>query len=935
MVSVGADDTTTSLTTPGVASHSMSSLGPGDRVGRYLVIDRLGSGGMGVVYSAYDPELDRKVAIKLLLPRPYAKEPMQRAYGKAMQRLFGDPAPASEREPDPEQQRLLREAQATAQLSDPNVVTVHDVGEHEGHVFVAMEFVEGCTLRAWLDAQRRGWRDVLAVMTKAGAGLAAAHAKGLVHRDFKPDNVMIGNDGRVRVMDFGLVLPTGELDRSGSGELQPTHDALGVELTKDGAVMGTPAYMSPEQFLRQPLDHHSDQFSFCVTLWESLYGERPFAGRSIASLAAAVTEGQRVEPTRTGDVPRVLHRVLERGLATHRAQRYPSMRALLAELARDPSRMRKRFVAVGSVAVVAAFVVGGVWVERARKSAACRREGEALHDIWNEDARARVSNGILATGKSHAASTLAKTTPWLDRYADEWATMRTHACETIALRKDGRELAAKTVTCLDRRTSRFAALVEQLAAADDMITHKAVGMAAGLPPLAECTNEAVLVRRATQDESPEAVALEDRLERVAILRVTGKIDDALAETQAVLAAGVERGLPQIVARSRFEHGVLLGQRGDYDGAVRELTEAVFAATEIDDEVGMARATSQLAYVIAYYQARPEEAETWTRWARVLAKRLDTDGDLLTASLEERLAMVAYSRAQYEDALALARGALAKKEAVYGRDHPEVATTLNNLAIVQTASGATKDAIATIERSLAITASAYGSEHPEVAAPLGNLARLHFLSGEREAARDELERAVAILESAYGSAHPELAKAYVNLGTVVQAMGDYERALVITQRSLAALEATFGAEHPNVAATLNNLGIVERKLGRVDDAVAHHERALAIRQRVLEPGHVGIAETLDALGEDLRARGEHEAALVRFRESLAVLQSSQQSHHEPIALFNVGREELECGRPAAAIEPLRRAVELMDAYALDPGTRADAQRWLDRARAEAP
>jgi tetratricopeptide (TPR) repeat protein len=927
-MSLGLEDTS-----PAPASRSgLASLQSGDRVGRYLVLDRLGAGGMGVVYSAYDPELDRKVAIKLLLPRPFARaRPMERAYGEAMHRLFGDPQPTPDSAPDPEQQRLLREAQATAQLSDPNVVTVHDVGEHEGHVFVAMEFVQGTTLREWLARERRSWREVLAVMAKAGAGLAAAHAKGLVHRDFKPDNVMIGDDGRVVVMDFGLVRPTGELDRTTSREHQPTTDALGLEITRAGAVIGTPAYMSPEQFLGHAVDHLSDQFSFCVATWEALYGQRPFRGESLVSLATAVTEGERVPAPRDAAVPRAIERVLDIGLATDPAERHASMRALLAELARDPSRTRKRIL--GAATLVGAIgIAAAAWgIERARARASCANEGAHIHDIWSADARARVEMALRDSKAVYAETTFAKLTPWLDRYAEGWETMRVEACNKIAFRQDGRELAAKTVACLDRKASRFSSLIDELAGADESTVRGAVQRAASVAPLSECTNEAALVRTPGYDQhDPELNALEDRLDRAQVLERAGQLEEALAIVDAVIADA--RDVPHALVMAKLQRGSLLILRGDYEAAEHELTETLFTAAELDDDANMARAAVLLANVIAYYQRRPEDAEIWIRWGRALVRRLDTDEDMLTASLNEKLSLVEYARGHHEEALAIGRDALASKEALYGLDHPEVAVTLNNIAVVQIAGGALPDALVTLERALAITEEALGPDHPDYAASLTNLAQIRFLSGDHEGSREAMERVVSILGSTLRPDHPDLAKALGNLATVLQALGKNDEALAVAQRSLRGLQAGFGSEHPSVAKGLLTVGQIEQKLGRIDEAIAHHEQALAIQKKVLDPGHADIAGSLDALGEDYAARGDHETALRHYREALKLLQAGEKSHQEPQALFHVGRSEIECGRPQAAIEPLRRAAALYEEYGMDPSERALVLETLARAEA---
>ena len=229
-------------------------------MGRYLVLGTLGEGGMGVVHAAYDPELDRKVALKVLLPGRGG-----RAKGH---------------------ERLLREAQSLARLSHPNVVAVHDVGTHEGRVFVAMEFIAGTTLSATIESQRPGLEAIVGLYAAAGRGLEAAHRVGLVHRDFKPDNVMVDREGRVRVVDFGLAQAVAEASAEESSQ------GSAVGLTATGALMGTPAYMAPEQFQGRPTDARTDVFAFCVALYEHLHGERPFAGETLVTLAAEVTAGR-------------------------------------------------------------------------------------------------------------------------------------------------------------------------------------------------------------------------------------------------------------------------------------------------------------------------------------------------------------------------------------------------------------------------------------------------------------------------------------------------------------------------------------------------------------------------------------------------------------------------------------------------------------------
>jgi len=345
------------------------------RIGRFVVIKRIGEGGMGLVYAAYDDALDRKVAVKLLHPRGAA----------------GSDAKT----------RLVREAQALARLSHPSVIHVYEVGTWQEQVYVAMEFVDGGTLGHWQRQEGRGWRDVLEAYVAAGRGLAAAHAGGIVHRDFKAANVLVRRDGAVRVVDFGLArqeLESGtavpdrpaELDNSTpslslvTGDMASGGDA---PLTRTGVIMGTPAYMAPEQHLGHRADPRSDQFSYCVSLYEALYGFRPFAGETLGLLRRNVLAGRLEHPPRYNDIPPRIFKVLQRGLQVHPHERYPAMEPLLDDLVHDP-RVALRRLAYALLVVLAAALVGALWWSE-REERAARAEGEQLRAQFE---RARVLN---------------------------------------------------------------------------------------------------------------------------------------------------------------------------------------------------------------------------------------------------------------------------------------------------------------------------------------------------------------------------------------------------------------------------------------------------------------------------------------------------------------------------------------------------------------
>jgi formylglycine-generating enzyme required for sulfatase activity len=350
----------------------------GARIGRYVILERVGSGAMGVVYGAYDPELDRKIALKLL-----------RGVGAGAGPLAGA--------------RMMREAKAMARLSHPNVAAVHDVGLYDGQVFLATEFLSGGTVRDWLEAAPRGWRAIVAVFIAAGRGLTAAHAAGLVHRDFKPDNVLLDKEGRARVVDFGLARNVETTDSQEANEPPPPkHDpnaATGVDLnqtgrldklTRTGALMGTPAYMAPEQFMGEATDERTDQFSFCVALYEALYGERPFEGETVLSLSVSVTEGQIRPMPKDRDVPTWIRRTALRGLRTRREDRYPSMVALIAALEDDPAiRQRRRLVAAGLAGIALASVLVARQIVTRRRVEVDRRVTAAIDEAVGRAKAAR------------------------------------------------------------------------------------------------------------------------------------------------------------------------------------------------------------------------------------------------------------------------------------------------------------------------------------------------------------------------------------------------------------------------------------------------------------------------------------------------------------------------------------------------------------------
>ncbi|MEZ4384970.1 MAG: serine/threonine-protein kinase, partial [Nannocystaceae bacterium] len=512
---------------------------------------------MGVVYAAHDPELDRKVALKLVRAGARGSE---------------------------ERRRLLREAQAMARLAHPNVVAIFDVGEHSGEVFLAMELVDGETLRAWR-AREHPWREVLGALVDAGRGLAAAHAKGLVHRDFKPDNVMIDGDGRVRVMDFGLareLVGDPDVAPSAAALAALADDAASPALTRTGALLGTPAYMAPEQFAGAATDARTDQFALCVTMWEALYGARPFAGGSTAALARAIQSGARQPPPRDVRLPRWLRAAIERGLATDPGDRWPSIDALLGALRRGQSRARRRRLGVGLVAVAALVAAAFAWdaTRRSRAHAACARAGAAIGELWDDAARDRVRAGIEASEASYAATTAAKVTPWIDRFTATWSAARGELC--VAAEIDGaidEALYARGKLCLEGQVMELESLLDELGRADAQVVQRAVAAAAALSEVRSCSDPARLARLPQPPAAEEARLrrLRGDLSRASTLLVASKYAEGLSVVEAALADAEALAWPPLVAEAQLSRGALLAKLGRYDEAEAALEAAYFTA----------------------------------------------------------------------------------------------------------------------------------------------------------------------------------------------------------------------------------------------------------------------------------------------------------------------------------------------------------------------
>ncbi len=895
------------------------------RLGHYVLLAKLGQGGMGIVCAAYDEKLDRKVALKLL-----------HAQGSEQAQL-----------------RLVREAQALARLSHPNVVQIYEIAEVEGLTFLVMEFVEGVTLREWLSAERRDRAAILAVLDAAGRGLVAAHAEGLVHRDFKPDNVMIRRDGRVLVMDFGLA--RGEAaerseSKQGSATIQPdeptsaSDDAptslarrlldtntlphfersspLSNDLTVTGSLLGTPAYMAPEQFKGAETSPKTDQFAFCVSLWEALYGKRPFSAPTVAGLSLAVTSGHLTVPE-AASVPTWLRKILERGLSVDAERRWPSMDALLEALRADPTR-RRRWLAAG-VGLVGLALVGTIGFrvanehELAEARSACEAEGQAILADWTPDDRAAIERAFVDTGVGSAASAWTYTQRWVDAYVRDWSELRTQTCvETRVERRRDVDTYARISECLDEQRTTFAALVDAWHQPERRTISRAPAAKANLPPLSTCVDETWLAQRVRLPDDAhtreQVEALRSRLERARGLELAVAYDQGLAEARSALSEAEALGWAPVVAEAQLMVGDLLLDVGDAD-AGRGSTQAAFgSAGKSGHDIVTLMAATRLVYVVGHVLAQPEQGLLWAEVASMLIERMGLAGSLRHAQLLNNIAVVQDDLGRFDDALANYRRSLDLREAALGPDNLTVASSLSNIATTLMHQGAYDEALALFQRSLGIRERFLGHEHIDVAASLDNIGALHFNRSEYAEALAALRRALTIWESALGPDHVDVATTLSNMGSVLWLMGDNEAALAAYERALAIREAGLRPGHPDIASSLVSIASVQTSMGDHERALAGHLRATALLEQELGPTNYQLAQPLVQLGIAQSEAGSFADALASFQRALAIRDATLPPDHPDIAytLLNLATEQLNLELYPEALASCERARALFEA-----------------------
>ena len=731
---------------------------------------------------------------------------------------------------------------------------------------------------------------------------------------------MVGADGRVRVMDLGLARALGDDDGPGekfSADAPPTgtgRQVLSVRVTQAGAIMGTPAYMSPEQFEGQPVDARTDVFSFCVTLWEALMGERPFAGDTLPELAANVCSGIVRPAPRARRVPGWLRRVCLQGLAALPGRRFASMQDLLGALAhgRTQARARKWLLGAATVAALGASTVAYQHHDRAGRIAACEQAGVGIFDDWNAEARARVRAGIVATGLAYADVTADKVMPFLDAHAAAWRDGRTRVClQADVERTLAAEQFDRAVWCLDERRMELVGLVGELGHADPMVVQKAVGAVAGLPPVSPCTDPQELAAlppppSAERRASVDAVRTTSSRARARLL--AGKYPEGLDLARTAVAEAEELGWPPMTAAARELEGALLAKTGDFAKAEAASLAAYFEAAKVRAWNVSFSAASELVYNVGYRQARHAEGRGWAGHSEVVIGFVGDPLGLREALRLNALVAVHQSAGAYAEAKELGGRVLAIREKTLGPEHPDVALAASNLGVIHERMGAFAEAKALIQRSLELREKALGPEHPDVAQSLNNLAIVYLNTAAYAEAKALHERALRIREKALGPVHADVAGSLLNLASVHSSTGAYAEAMPLYKRALSILEKVLSPEHPNVALVLNNLAETQQRMGAYAEAKALYERALGIREKALGPAHFNVAYSLGNLGDLALVQDRPAEALPLLERAVAIYDAiADQQEGESANRFRLAQALIRTnGNRTRALAEARRA-----------------------------
>ena len=893
---------------------------PGEKIGRYLLLEQVGQGGMGVVFSAFDPQLNRKIALKIL------KATQSDSDNKRQLRA-----------------RLYREAQAIAKLSHPNVITVFDVGTVGASVFVAMEFVEGVTLTEYLE-KPRSLHAILSAFVQAGRGLSAAHQAGLVHRDFKPDNVLMGFDGIARVSDFGLArsdpsLVVDEDDEddfdSDPGDVDDG-DLLSSPMTQAGAVVGTPRYMAPEQHAGAPPDPRSDQFAFCVALYQSLYGQEPFVAHSMERLVHAKQQGRIMEPPESVRLPGRLEQLIWRGLSPDPRRRFPSMEALIEDLREDPvvrGRPVLRWVVgigLSSVALgIAALQSGGA------ERSVCDEGDARWAEVWTGERKEAVRNAFANADPDASEVSWSAVQQGLDAYGEDFVLQYADACAAAKGPRATEDIYfSLRRACLMERRDFADALIELFEQPDAAMVRAAPMAVAALPGLARCSQVAGLLARGLPSVEQEAAATEFRgaLMQARVLGLAGKYEAAQARARSAVEQAETLQSGEFMAEARMVLGRALARGGRYTDAEQHLREAVLGGTRAAHDEAASEAAIALIEVLGRLD-RHDEASLWEAQASALLDRIGEQG-ILRARLQNRAGRLDARRGDYPAAREHYTLALELRAAVRGNRDPGRAAWMIDLGNVALAQRRFDEAVDTFDRALALAESTLTPSHPTRAAALAALGRVHLRREEYGPARQVLLDAKAGFEASLGTEHPRTALVLLGLATADEGLGNAAAADAGFARAADLLAKTFGRGHASYRTALLGQARCARLDDRLEDAGAWLTRACggpAVPASLEGPCQVERAHQALAAGELDTAAREFTAAASHYDEGVFA-----DPRYAAEALLGLARAHHAQGHMADAsrtLEDARAAIALVKGYV--PTVRAKADGLATRLREATP
>jgi tetratricopeptide (TPR) repeat protein len=724
------------------------------------------------------------------------------------------------------------------------------------------------------------------------------------------------------------------------------------------------------------VDALSDQFSFCVALYEALYGVRPFEGTSIEALIRATSEGRMRAPTRELKVPARVRRAVLRGLRARPEERFPSMEALLAAL--TPSTLRVRTWLAASVLVVG--LLGGAvdYALAHRHEVRCAQEADKLSAAWGPERRERVRTAFLATGKPYAATAFEMLSADLEAHAAQWRALRTEAC--VAAEERTSDTAWQTATCLDARLWQMAAVTELLENADAQTVQNAQQMVASLEGLADCKEAPALSIRPLPPDAlrPRVDAARRRLAEARARMEAGRHSEGIQVTAAILQEIQGLDYRPLEAEVLMLHGHLHAFAGKPREAEEILYKALWAAEAGRDDETAARVWILLIWVVGDQQARAGEVDRIIQHAQAAVERLGRDrfpaiatdlhlriGGLLVVQGKLEQADAEFSqglelsrkthgpdglRTTYflsglgrvrsrqnrpAEALELYLRAQEIRERLVGREHPAHALSLNNIAIELLALGRREEAIATWRRSLSLLEASRAPDHPSFAAPLTNLASVLRRMGYLEEAKQNLERALAIFERTKGPGHPNTATALTELGMVAFDSQRMEEARAYQEQALERVRRALGPDTPRAAPPLANLGNIHLREGRYAEARKDLTRALQLWEKEGGPEGSSVTQALRPLARLALATGEARQSLEHCQRALSLDERVQGKEAPDVALdlACLADGHLALGAPEQAVPLLERARKLHASAPRDPLDEAWAAFLLARALGE--